>query len=426
MDLEVVTVGNELLLGFTLDSNAADIARALSSAGARVVRRTTVGDDAAAIRSSVSDALERTGFVVVTGGLGPTRDDITKRAVAELFGAPLDLDKVYLELLRQRFAKLGRGPMPESNRTQAEIPRGAKVLPNPRGTAPGLWLEGESGVAVLLPGIPEEMRRILEREVIPRIERYDPPAEGSEPVVTLSRTLRTTGASESDLADRIGDLEQQLGPVTLAYLPGVEGPDLRLTAWQMLAKEAKTELEKDVDLLLPVLGRNFYGEGTVQLAAVLLDTLRQKGFKLAVAESCTGGLVSAKLTAVPGSSDVFAGGVVCYTNESKIRDLAVPAETIEHHGAVSGEVARAMVEGVCRRFDTDVGVAITGIAGPGGGTEEKPRGTVWIAAKVGEAVETHKRWFPGGREEVRHRSAQAGLDMVRQMLGEEGTGNGER
>ena len=418
MDLEVVTVGTELLLGFTLDSNAADIARALSGVGARVVRKTTVGDDAESIRSSVSDALERSGFVIVTGGLGPTRDDITKRAVAELFGAPLDLDEAYLELLRQRFAKLSRGPMPESNRTQAEVPRGAEVLPNPRGTAPGLWLAGESGVAVLLPGIPDEMRRILEREVVPRIERYDPPAQGSDAVVTLSRTLRTTGVSESDLADRIGDLEQQLGPVTLAYLPGVEGPDVRLTAWQMPAKQAEAELEKDVDLLLPVLGRNFYGEGNVQLAAVLLDELRRKGLKLAVAESCTGGLVGAKLTAVAGSSDVFAGGIVCYSNESKIRDLGVPAETLEQHGAVSHEVVRALVEGVCQRFGTEVGLAITGIAGPGGGTEEKPRGTVWVAAKLGEAVESHKRWFPGEREEVRHRAAQAGLDLVRQILAE--------
>jgi nicotinamide-nucleotide amidase len=290
------------------------------------------------------------------------------------------------------------------------------VLPNPRGTAPGLWLEGESGVAVLLPGIPDEMRRILEREVIPRIERYDPPAESADPVVTLSRTLRTTGASESDLADRIGDLEQQLGPVTLAYLPGVEGPDLRLTAWMMPANEAKMELEKGVNLLRPLLGRDFYGEGTVQLAAVLLDTLRQGGLKMAVAESCTGGLVGARLTAVPGASEVFSGGVVCYANESKIRDLGVSAEMIEQHGAVSQEVARAMVEGVCQRFDADVGVAITGIAGPGGGTEEKPRGTVWIAAKVGESVESHQRWFPGDREEVRARAAQAGMDLVRRVL----------
>ena len=167
-----------------------------------------------------------------------------------------------------------------------------------------------------------------------------------------------------------------------------------------------------------MLGRNFYGEGNVQLAAVLLDELRRKGLKLAVAESCTGGLVGAKLTAVAGSSDVFAGGIVCYSNESKIRDLGVPAETLEQHGAVSHEVVRALVEGVCQRFGTEVGLAITGIAGPGGGTEEKPRGTVWVAAKLGEAVESHRRWFPGGREQVRHRSAQAGLDLVRQVLAE--------
>jgi nicotinamide-nucleotide amidase len=414
MDLEVVTVGTELLLGFTLDSNAADIARTLSRVGGRVVRKTTVADEATAIRSAVSAALDRTGFVIVTGGLGPTRDDITKQAVAELYGAPLELDESYLAVLRDRFAKLGRGAMPESNRTQAEIPRGATVLRNPRGTAPGLWLEGESGVTVLLPGIPDEMRKIMVREVVPRIEQR---ASGSERVVTASRTLRTTGASESYLADRIGDLEQQIAPVTLAYLPGLAGPDLRLTAWQLPADEAETALERAAELLRPAVGRHFYGEGDVQLAAVLLDLLRQKQLTLALAESCTGGMVGAKITAVPGSSDVFAGGVVCYSNDSKTRDLGVPAETIEQHGAVSEAVARAMVAGACHRFGAAVGIALTGIAGPGGGTEDKPRGTVWIAGQVGDALEAHKRWFPGDREEVRHRAAQAGMDVVRLMLG---------
>jgi nicotinamide-nucleotide amidase len=414
MDLEVVTVGTELLLGFTLDTNAADIARCLAPIGARVVRRTSVGDDAAAIRGAVSEGLHRSGFVIVTGGLGPTRDDVTKRAVADLYQAPLELDEGYLEILEQRFARLGRGPMPEANRTQAEVPRGAVVLPNRHGTAPGLWLDGTVGSTVLLPGIPQEMRSLLEREVIPRLNLLGA-STGGEATVTISRTLRTTGVSESGLADQIGSLEEAFKRVSLAYLPGLDGVDLRLTAWQMPRAQAERDLEDAVRRLRPVLGRNLYGEAEVQLAATVLEQLRHSAYRLATAESCTGGLIGAKVTAVPGSSDVYVGGVVCYANESKIRDLGVADTLLQEHGAVSEAVVRAMAEGVCRRFGSDVGIAITGIAGPGGGTAEKPPGTVWIAVKQETRVESVRRWFPGGREEVRQRSAQAALDLVRRL-----------
>ncbi|UCG86956.1 MAG: competence/damage-inducible protein A [Gemmatimonadota bacterium] len=414
MDLEVVTVGTELLLGFTLDTNAADIARSLASIGVRVVRLTTVGDDARAIRGAVSDGLHRSGFVIVTGGLGPTRDDITKQAVADIYRAPLELDEDYLSVLEQRFARLGRGPMPESNRTQAQVPRGAIVLPNRRGTAPGLWLHGEPGSTVLLPGIPQEMRSLLEREVMPRLSRLASGASG-EATVTLSRTLRTTGVSESGLADQIGHLDRTFDPVSLAYLPGLDGVDLRLSACQMTRTAAESALARAVDQLRPVLGQNLYGEGDVQLAAVVLERLRASAWQLATAESCTGGLIGAKLTAVPGSSDVYVGGVVCYSNESKARDLGVPEELLRDHGAVSEAVVRAMAEGVCRRFGTAVGIAVTGIAGPGGGSDQKPRGTVWIAVQRRSRVESIRRWFPGGREEVRQRSAQAALDLVRRL-----------
>jgi nicotinamide-nucleotide amidase len=415
MDLEVVTVGTELLLGYTLDSNAADIARSLAPIGVRVVRRTTVGDDEAAIRQVVVDCLERTGFVILTGGLGPTRDDVTKKAVARVFDAPLDLDSDYLELLQERFARLGRGPMPGSNRSQAEIPRGAVVLTNPRGTAPGLWLDGALGIAILLPGIPNEMRGILQREVIPRMR--DRLCEQHGPLrVTKSRTLRTTGVSESKLAECLAVLEPALGAVSLAYLPGVDGVDLRLTAWEMPQREVDGALDSAVDLLRPALGSDFYGEGDVDLAGVVLERLRDARMCLAVAESCTGGGVGARLTAVPGSSDVFAGGVISYSDSSKIRDLGVSKQLISEHGAVSLPVAEAMVHGVRDRFATDAAVATTGIAGPGGGTPEKPVGTVCVAACLGEHTRSLKRWFPGRRPEVRDRSAQAALDLMRRLL----------
>jgi nicotinamide-nucleotide amidase len=417
MDLEVVTVGTELLLGFTLDKNAADIALALAPLGVRVVRRTTVADDAAAIQGAVSDSLDRTRFVIVTGGLGPTRDDITKRAVAELYAAPLELDEAYLQVLRNRFSKLGRGPMPETNRSQAEVPRGAVVLPNPRGTAPGLWLEDTTGVAVLLPGVPQEMRALLKREVVPRIQQGREALPGGQSTVVRSRTLRTTGVSESALSEQIADLCDNLGQISLAYVPGVSGVDLRLTTWQLPDKQADDRLAQAVGTLRPVLGRSFYGEGDVELAAVLLQQLRLSGLRLATAESCTGGLIGAKLTEVPGSSDAYAGGVVCYSAESKTRDLTVPEVLLQQHGAVSEPVVRAMVDGVCGRFRTETGVAVTGIAGPGGGTPEKPCGTVYIAARWGDRLESAGRWFPGERYEVRQRSAQAALDLLRCLLG---------
>ncbi|MBI2614560.1 MAG: competence/damage-inducible protein A [Gemmatimonadetes bacterium] len=415
MDLELVTIGTELLLGFTIDSNAAEIARALASVGARVVRRTTVGDDPAAITDAVRDGLARTGFVVTTGGLGPTRDDVSKRAVAALFGAPLVVDPVYLDQLRQRFQRLGRGPMPESNRTQAEIPRGAIVLPNQWGTAPGLWLQGEPGVAVLLPGVPREVRGLLEHEVGPRVQELVARLGGA-PTVTLSRTLRTTGITESALADRIGPLEDRFAPVTLAYLPTVEGVDLRLTAWGLKRADAERVLGDAAEMLKPVLGEHCYGEDGCDLAAVVLARLERRGARLAVAESCTGGLLGGRITAVPGASRAFVGGVVAYTNDVKVSELGVPQALLEQHGAVSEPVVRAMAEEVTRRFGATAGLAVTGIAGPTGGTPEKPVGTVWLAAFLEGRCETALRRFPGDRQHIRQRSAQAALDLLRRML----------
>jgi len=419
MDLELVTVGTELLLGFTVDTNAAELGLALAEVGARVVRRTTVPDQQQAIETAVADALVRTGFVIITGGLGPTRDDVTKRAVAGIFGSPLVLDREYLETLRARFEKLGRGPMPEANRSQAEIPRGAVVLPNRRGTAPGLWLAGEPGIAVLLPGIPREMRGLLEREVLPRIVGRLRGAGGGAPPVTRSRTLRTTGVPESHLAELLESAEGALDRVSLAYLPSTDGVDLRLTAWQLPPDDADRVLERAAASLANALGRNLYGEGDVMLAEVVLDALRRRNLRLAVAESCTGGMLGARLTSVAGASEVFAGAVVCYENASKIRDLGLPPEMIEGAGAVSDPVARAMARGVQRRFAVETAVAITGVAGPGGGTEEKPVGTVWLAVCVGNRETSRKIWVPGGRAVVRERATQAGLDLLRRTLLEE-------
>jgi nicotinamide-nucleotide amidase len=413
MKLEVVTIGTELVLGLTPDTNAADLGRALAAAGAEIVRHVSVPDRPAAIRAAIADALERTGFVIATGGLGPTRDDMTKVEVAALFGKPLRLDAGVLASLEARFARLGR-PMPAVNRTQAEVPEGATVLPNPRGTAPGLWLEDERGrVAVLLPGVPSEMRGLLVEEVLPRIAQR----VGSRRVV-LSRTLRTTGVPESALAERIGPVEDDILPLTLAYIPSVDGVDLRLTAWSLPPDEAEQRLTAHATALRARLAEHYYGQDGADLAAVVLDLLR--GQRLAVGESCTGGLIAARITAVPGASEVFVGGIVAYANGVKSDLLDVPSATLEAHGAVSEEVVRAMAEGVQRRFDAGAAIAVTGIAGPGGGTPEKPVGTVWLAARLGANTRAVKRVFPGERGEVRARAAQAALDLMRRLCGEAG------
>jgi nicotinamide-nucleotide amidase len=375
-----------------------------------------VSDDGASIRAGVLDGLQRTGFVITTGGLGPTRDDITKQVIADLFDAPLELDNAYLEELRQRFERSGRGPMSEKNRSQAEIPRGATKLVNRWGTAPGLWLEGESGTVVMLPGVPREMRGLLADEVLPRIRRRVADLAGKPAMVTRSRVLRTTGISESSLADALDGVEEAIAPLTLAFLPTLAGVDLRLTAWEMEAGAAESHLGQAVDLLLPRVGSRYYASDDGDLAAVLLEMLGGAGHRLAIAESCTGGLVGERLTAIPGSSAVFLGGVVAYDDRVKEDVLGVPRAILEEHGAVSEVVATAMADGVAKRFRAEAALAVTGIAGPGGGTEEKPVGTVCIAARVGDAGRVVRRVVPGDREGIRQRGAQAALDLLRGLV----------
>ncbi len=421
MDVELLTVGTELLLGYTVDTNAATAGRLLADAGFRVTRRLTVGDDAQAVREAAAAALERTGTVVVTGGLGPTADDLTREAVAGHFGRRLFRDPAILQALEERVRKLGRGPMPESNARQADVPEGAVILPNRWGTAPGLWLEGERGtLAVLLPGVPAEMRGLLEHEVIPRLLQRTaaaaPPGPDGPPVIR-SRTLRTTGISESALADRVGESARLLGPnLTLAWLPSPEGTDLRLTAWGLGAAAADAALARAIAAVRPLVGAHCYGEGDADLAALMLAELERRQAHLAVAESCTGGLIGERLTAVPGSSRVFVGGVVADANEVKLDLLGVSADALAAEGAVSERVAREMAAGIGRTLGTEAALAVTGIAGPDGGTEQKPVGTVWIAALWQGKERAFHYVFPGERDVVRRRAAQAALDAPRRVL----------
>ncbi|MGH7732602.1 MAG: competence/damage-inducible protein A, partial [Gemmatimonadales bacterium] len=263
MNIEIVTIGTELLLGFTVDTNSAFAGRALAERGVQVVRRTSVPDEPAAIAAAVQEALGRTGVVLTTGGLGPTRDDITKKVVADIFEAPLEFQEALWLALVERYRRRGMTPV-ASNRSQAEVPRGATVLPNPRGSAPGLWLQGAPGLVVMLPGVPREMEHLLTDEVLPRLVSR----AGAQ--VVRSRVVRTAAIGESVLAERLGDIESAVAPLTLAYLPGVTGVDLRVTAWDLEAADADRHLAAAVEILKARAGAHAFGEGDADLADVLL------------------------------------------------------------------------------------------------------------------------------------------------------------
>jgi nicotinamide-nucleotide amidase len=412
MKVEVVTIGDELLLGFTIDTNAAHLARELASLGIEISRRTSVGDSADDIASAVREALDRSDGVITTGGLGPTSDDMTKPAIAALFGRGLYRDEEVIRSLEERWARMGRkGPIPESNFTQAMIPEGAVINPNGHGSAPGIWLDDDHARWVaMLPGVPREMRAMLSEQLLPRLKE-----RVKATTVVLSWTLRTTGIAESALADLLGDLGRSVNGLSPAFLPSVEGVDIRLTSRGLPRAEALIRLEAAVSKLRGVIGQHVYGEGTIDLAAVVLDMCRAEGIRIVVAESCTGGLLGARITAIPGSSDVFIGGALAYDNSAKIEMLGVEPVEIETHGAVSEAVAVAMARGVRRRLSADLGISITGIAGPGGGTPDKPVGTVWIALD-GRVTGARGMRLIGDRAEIRQRSAQAALDLVRRLL----------
>jgi nicotinamide-nucleotide amidase len=412
--VEIVTIGDELLLGFTVDTNAAHLARELAAVGVEIVQRSTVGDVAPDIAEVVGAALARTGAVITTGGLGPTSDDRTKPAIAAIFGREMRLDDEHLAWLERRWMQRFNSPLPATNRQQAMIPDGARKLTNNHGSAPGIWLEDDRGRWVaMLPGVPREMRGMLADTLLPLVrERV------TTGTVVRSTTLRTTGVAESLLADRIDALGA--GPladgVDLAYLPSVDGVDLRITVRGKSASDADAALAAASGRLRECLGVDIYGEGTIDLASIVLEQSRGRGETIAVAESCTGGLLGARLTAIPGSSDVVLGGVIAYRNDVKRAQLGVPDDMLAAHGAVSEPVVRQMATGVRTLTGGTIGLAITGVAGPAGGTPEKPVGTVWIAADIaGDTATRHLRLW-GDREEIRYRAAQATLDLVRRRV----------
>ena len=417
MKVEIVTIGDELMLGFTIDTNSAHLARELAGIGVEITHRSSVGDSATDIAGAVKEALDRTGAVITTGGLGPTADDLTKPSIAALFGKAMYRDDAIVDSMKARWARLKRtGAFPESNIAQAMIPDGAVILPNRHGSAPGIWLEDEKGRWVaMLPGVPREMRGLLADELLPKMRALvESESHGAAPVIR-SRTLRTTGVAESALADQLGELARGVDGMGVAFLPSIDSVDLRVTARGVPAEQADAMLEAAVLKLRNSAGRYVYGEEGADLAEIVLAACRKRGLRVAVAESCTGGMLGTRLTAVAGSSDVFLGGVIAYDNSVKRELLGVTDADLEQHGAVSEEVATAMAGAVRRMLKADIGIGITGVAGPGGGTAAKPVGMVWVAIS-GLADEARCLRLFGTREEVRQRASQAALDMVRHLL----------
>jgi nicotinamide-nucleotide amidase len=411
---EIIAVGSELLGTTRVDTNSLLLTEQLASLGIEVFTKHVVGDDRATLAQVFREARERADLIVFTGGLGPTDDDLTRDVVADVLGRAMDIDETIVEKIRGRFARRGM-KMPEVNRRQAQVPRGAVVLDNPNGTAPGLVIEDGDRLIVLLPGPPREMKPMFAGLCAGALAAR----AGAERIHTAS--LFITGRSESDVEQTVQPIYSRwrdaTPPIVTTILAAMGQIELHLSLRAADASAGTAEVGRARDELARALGDDVYSTDGRSMAEVVGDLLRKKGYSFAAAESCTGGLLLSRLTDVPGSSDYVHGGVVAYDNEAKIAWLDVPRPLIEQHGAVSEPVAIAMAEGIRARTRADVAVAVTGIAGPGGGTPEKPVGTVVVAVLVPDRAAYVRTYsFLGGRDMVKFQSTQAALDRVRRMI----------
>lgn len=370
---EILTIGDEILFGQIVDTNSQWMGTELSNAGIRVVRTTTVGDITEHIITAFAEAEKRADIILITGGLGPTSDDLTKPCLAEYFNCEMQIHEEALAEVTEFFTSRGRA-LTEVNRLQASLPVCCEKITNRLGTAPGMWFERNGKVFVSMPGVPHEMKTMMSEIIIPKLlKKFRTPA-------IHHTVIRTVGIGESFLAEKISSWEQSLPQhIKLAYLPGYGEVKLRLTATGSSMSVLKKESELLVDALKPIAGEYIYGFGNDPLEVFIGNMLRGKKLTLSVAESCTGGQVAHLITSVPGSSDYFRASIVAYANEVKVNDLGVRPETLARYGAVSEATVKEMASGVREKFNTDIGVSTSGIAGPGGGTADKPVGTVWIA-----------------------------------------------
>ncbi|MDE6778238.1 MAG: competence/damage-inducible protein A [Alistipes sp.] len=411
MKASIITIGDEILIGQIVDTNAASISRRLNAAGITVAERTSVGDDREQIIRTLERELAQSEAVILTGGLGPTKDDITKKTLAEIFGSRMVRDEAVADHVRTMLEKRGIA-FNELNQGQAMVPECCTVLFNRHGTAPGMWFERDGRVVVSLPGVPFEMEHLMEDEVMPRLrERFSLRQ-------IVHRTMITSGLAESMLAERIAAWEEALPEyLHLAYLPSPTVVRLRLSAYEVDGESVGREIEERFERLKEIIPQYILGFETATLQSAVHDLLISRGETLAVAESCTGGAIASRFTAMAGASAYFLCGVVSYSNEAKRDVLGVPAELIERHGAVSEQVARSMAEGVRRISGADYGVATTGIAGPTGGTAEKPVGTVWIAVASESGTAAVMKQSGTDRGQIIDRASGYAISLLRDTIG---------
>ena len=406
MKAEIIAVGSELLTPDRLDTNSLFLTEELNKLGIEVLRKTIVGDDRELLAEAFRDALNRVPVVIASGGLGPTEDDLTRETVAELLGRRLQRNEEVVRAIEARFRSFKRD-MPAVNLRQAMVPEGAEVLENPRGTAPGLWIEDKGRMVALLPGPPRELKPLFTEQVLPRLRQR---VSG---VQMFHRELRVTGLGESHVEERIRPIYTRYTDVHTTILAAPGEVQIHLRTWTGDALSAEATLEEIVRSFELALGDRIFAHAGMPLEEVIAEMLTANRATIATAESCTGGLLAERLTRIPGSSIYFLGGVVSYSNERKTAWTEVPQELIATKGAVSAEVAVALAEGIRRSVGSTFGVGITGIAGPSGGSEEKPVGTVHIA--LASPVGTKERLvnLPGDREAIRFYASQIALDMVR-------------
>ena len=410
MTVHIITIGDEILIGQIVDTNSAWMGTQLNLIGAAVTGISTVGDGADDIRNALQQASDAADVVLITGGLGPTKDDITKKVIADFFGVDLIFHEPTYQRLEGFFKQLGRTPT-AAHRTQCLLPANAQVLTNKMGTAPGMWFEYNGNVIVSMPGVPYEMKYLMTHEVIPRL-RDKFPVEA-----IYHHTWMTAGEGESRIAEKLSDIEDQLpAHIKLAYLPNLGYVRVRLSGIALDAETLKQEVMIQAELIRVRLGEVIYGDNDESLAENLGRLLQSRNLTLTTAESCTGGYVAHLITSIPGSSTYFMGSIVAYANEVKQYVLGVQKNTLEAYGAVSEETVREMVKGALKVMNTDLAVSISGIAGPGGGSPEKPVGTIWMA--VGNSTITEVFKLQTGKDRLKNieYAGNMALNMVRKFV----------
>jgi nicotinamide-nucleotide amidase len=407
---EIITIGDEILYGQILDTNTQWISQELDKLGVKTVRKSSVGDDRNEIIQILDEAQQRADLVLITGGLGPTKDDLTKKILADYFGAELQLHPEALEDVTVFFQKRGR-ELTEINRSQAFLPTNCTFIKNIQGTAPAMWFEEKGLIWVSMPGVPFEMRGIMQQEVLPRIAKH------FQTPIIVHKVIKTVGIGESYLSDLIQDWENNLPKhIKLAYLPSLGIVKLRLTGFGSNVEQLKGEIEACYEQLLPLASSYVFGFENDELESVVGDLLKQKNATVSVAESCTGGFLGHKFTTISGSSEYFLGGVLAYSNKIKTSLLGVEEDILTQKGAVSEECIKQMAAGVRKLTNSTYGLATSGIAGPSGGTLEKPVGTVWIALATPTEIFTHKLTLGGSRLQNIEMSTITCLNLLRKKL----------